>query len=117
MRHIYNQSAGASAEAAAMYAQSEAEYLRKWGGITWKRLQRPLPARGERVAEGRVRGDVGKMVVEASPLPNFETAAGHFPKTWPIALPEEVLASYRGPALHLRVVDRRTGEVLAKIEP
>jgi len=57
------------------------------------------------------------MVVEASPLPNFETAAGHFPKTWPIALPEEVVAAYRGPALHLRVVDRRTGEVLAKIEP
>jgi len=117
VRHIYNQSAGASPEAAAMYAQSEAEYLRKWGGALWKHLEIPLPARGERVAEGRVRGDVSKIVVEASPLPDFETAAGHFPKTWPIVLPPEVRDTYRGPALHFRVVDRRTGAVLAKIEP
>ena len=119
VRHLYNQSAGASPQAAAMYARSEAEYLRKWGGAFWKgfELKAPLPARGERVAEGRVRGALAEIVVEASPLPDFDTAAGHFPQTWPVALPAEVVAAYRSPELYIRVVDRRTARVLAKIAP
>ncbi len=53
-----------------------------------------------------------ETLVEASPLPSFETAAGHFPKSFPIALPAEVWDAYRAPELWLRVVDRRTGEIL-----
>jgi GT2 family glycosyltransferase len=116
VRHIYNQSAGASPEAAALYAQSEAKYLRKWGGAFWKRLCRtgtpacpPLPEDRQECLS------CTELLVEASPLPNFETAAGHFPKTWPIALPAEVIAAYRGPELYLRVVNRKTGDVLAKM--
>ena len=37
-RHLYNQSAAGSAEAAALYARSEAAYLRKWGGAAAKRF-------------------------------------------------------------------------------
>src|ERR1051326_4569850 len=125
VRHIYNQSAGASPEAAAMYAQSEAEYLRKWGGTWAKRLELgarasspagPAPSRRWRRDAARPAVETTALLVEASPLPDFETAAGHFPKTWPVTLPEEVVATYRSPALHLRIVDRRTGNVLAKIE-
>ena len=117
VRHIYNQSAGPSPEAAALYARSEAEYLRKWGGAFWKKfeLETPLPASGERVAEGRVRGALDEIVVEASPLPNFETAAGHFSRSAEIALPAEVVSSYRGAVLYLRVLDRHTLNVLAKM--
>jgi hypothetical protein len=53
-------------------------------------------------------------LIEASPLPDFDTAAGHFPKAWPVALPAEVLAAYRGAELYVRVVRRDTGEVLAR---
>jgi len=109
VRHLYNQSAGGSPEAAAFYALSEAAYLRKWGGRLWKKFERPLPASGERVAEGRVRGAI---LVEASPLPDFETAAGHFTNTWPIALPKDIRVHTE---LYLRAVDRSTARVLAKI--
>src|SRR5213078_4407816 len=40
-RHLYNQSAGGSPEAAAAYAISEAKYLGKWGGALAKRFERP----------------------------------------------------------------------------
>ncbi|HEV2720145.1 MAG TPA: glycosyltransferase family 2 protein, partial [Thermoanaerobaculia bacterium] len=40
VRHLYNQSAGPSPEAAALYARSEAEYLRKWGGTLWKKFEK-----------------------------------------------------------------------------
>jgi hypothetical protein len=52
-------------------------------------------------------------VVEASPLPDFATAAGHFPTQRHIEVPAEVWDCYRGEALYLRAVDRESGEVLA----
>jgi len=87
------------------------------------------------VAEGRVRGALDELLVEASPLSTFETAAGHFIREgllpargekvpegrmrgagFPtITLPAEVVAAYRGPALYLRVIDPKTGDVLAKM--
>jgi N-acetylglucosaminyl-diphospho-decaprenol L-rhamnosyltransferase len=112
VRHIYNQSAGASPEAAALYARSEAEYLRKWGGGWAKRLEVPSPA----VIEDRQEClSSTEMLVEASPLPSFETAAGHFSRSGEMALPAEVVSSYRGAALYLRVLDRHTLNVLAKM--
>ena len=106
-RHLYNQSAGASSEAASLYAQSERLYLRKWGGGFAKRLERSsaLPL-GE--YEATSEEDV---VTEASPLANFETAAGHFGSD--VAdVPDDIWDSYRGDVLHLRTVERRTGRVL-----
>jgi len=115
VRHLYNQSAGESAEAAAFYALSEAAYLRKWGGIFWKNLdggQALLPVlwgdRQECLSST-------ELLVEASPLPDFETAAGTFTTTWPITLPADIRAAYRGSELYLRAVDRSTARVLAKI--
>jgi hypothetical protein len=53
------------------------------------------------------------VVVEASPLPDFGTAAGHFPTQRRIEVPAEVWDCYRGEALYLRAVDRESGGVLA----
>jgi N-acetylglucosaminyl-diphospho-decaprenol L-rhamnosyltransferase len=126
VRHLYNQSAGASPAAAALYVQSEAEYLRKWSGATAARLvkwiERPPREKWRTgtlacppVIEDRQEClSSTDLLVEASPLPSFETAAGHFPKAWPIALPAEVWAVYRGAELWLRVVRRDSGEVLAR---
>jgi N-acetylglucosaminyl-diphospho-decaprenol L-rhamnosyltransferase len=124
VRHLYNQSAGESAEAAAFYALSEAAYLRKWGGRFWKRWELVTPAsspagqapsrRGRRDAAGPAV-ETTALLIEASPLPDFETAAGTFTNTWPIALPAEIRTTYRGADLYLRAIDPSTFRVLAKI--
>jgi GT2 family glycosyltransferase len=116
-RHIYNQSAGGSADAAALYAQSELAYLRKWSGRTAARL---IKAAERPAAVGDVGASFGGAiavardgcVVEASPLPDFETAAGRFSDAGAVELPAEVLAAWLGGTLYLRVADRRSGEVL-----
>jgi N-acetylglucosaminyl-diphospho-decaprenol L-rhamnosyltransferase len=115
VRHLYNQSAGESPEAATFYALSEIAYLRKWGGLLWKHLDGgqallPVPPEDRQECLSSM-----ELLVEASPLPDFETAAGHFTNTWPIALPAEVRATFRGGELYLRAVDRSTARVLAKI--
>lgn len=117
-RHIYNQSAGDSPEAAQLYAQSERAYLRKWNGRFAAAIVKALELPERDIDAGDVQGpieigDPDEVVVEASPLPSFETAALHVPRARSVDLPREVLSSYRGAALYLRVVSRRTGEVLA----
>jgi N-acetylglucosaminyl-diphospho-decaprenol L-rhamnosyltransferase len=118
-RHLYNQSAGQVAdEAAARYAESELRYLEKWNGPfaarLLKRLERAVsseaPATGELVLPR-----VEDVVVEASPLATFDTAAGHFPRERTVSLPDEVRVSLHGGPVYLRAVDRRTGEVLASV--
>ncbi|HEY6141258.1 MAG TPA: glycosyltransferase [Thermoanaerobaculia bacterium] len=110
VRHLYNQSAGESPEAAAFYALSEMAYLKKWGGLLWKRLEGRTPCAP--TGRGARRAPVGELLVEISPLPDFETAAGTFTNIWPIALPKEIRAHTE---LYLRAVDRSTARVLAKI--
>ena len=118
-RHLYNQSAGqVASEAAARYAQSELRYLEKWNGPfvarMLKRLERPVV--GDEVPEAEfVLPRIENVVVEASPLPTFDTAAGHFPREREISLPPEVRDSFRGSSLYLRAVDRASGEVLAAV--
>ncbi|HYI10575.1 MAG TPA: glycosyltransferase [Thermoanaerobaculia bacterium] len=117
VRHLYNQSAAqVASEAASRYAQSELRYLEKWNGPfagrLLKRLERPLPAYEARPFEGTLPLDRDDLVVEASPLPSFSTAAGHFPAGRQVALPPEVRRSLRGD-LYLRTVVRDSGEVLA----
>jgi GT2 family glycosyltransferase len=104
-RHLYNQSAAGSAEAASLYARSELLYLRKWGGAFAKRFEGDL---GSSAAES---GESDDVVLEASPLASFETAAGHFGSDVH-DISEGIWSTYRGDVLHLRVVDRQTGRVL-----
>lgn len=116
-RHLFNQSAGqVREEAAARYAQSELRYLEKWNGPFaarfLKRIERPLPAYDATPLTGPISLDRDDVVVEASPLPSFATAAGCFPKTRQVELPPEVRRSLRS-ELYLRTVVRDSGEVLA----
>jgi GT2 family glycosyltransferase len=107
-QHLYNQSAGGSGEAALLYAQSERMYLLKWGGAFAKRLERSAETPFGPDAERLAAGDV---VIEASPLASFETAAGHFGNDVS-DVSGDIWRSYRGEVLHLRAVDRQTGRVL-----
>jgi N-acetylglucosaminyl-diphospho-decaprenol L-rhamnosyltransferase len=117
-RHLYNQSAGQVAEeAAARYAESELRYLEKWNGPfaarLLKKLERPFsPPRGEKVPEGRMRGS---FILEASPLPNFDTAAGRISSEPDLTLPQDVRSAWRGGPLYLRALTTG-GDVVATVE-
>jgi hypothetical protein len=54
------------------------------------------------------------VVVEASPLASFTTAAGHFPRTGRVTLPDDVLRALRSETLYLRVVTR-SGDIVATL--
>ncbi|HYK06028.1 MAG TPA: glycosyltransferase [Thermoanaerobaculia bacterium] len=115
-RHLYNQSAAQVAdEAASRYAQSELRYLEKWNGPfvarLLKRLERPSRGYEAEPLDGDLELERDDVVVEASPLPSFTTAAGYFPSQRRVTIPPEVRASMRG-EFYLRVVVRATGEVL-----
>ena len=115
-RHLFNQSAAqVASEAAAHYAQSELRYLEKWNGPfvarTLKRLERSLPAFEAQPLLLPLHLDTEDVVIEASPIPTFATAAGHFPTTREVDVPREILESLHGD-LYLRAVARQTGQVL-----
>ena len=117
-RHLYNQSAGAvQDQAAAAYAASEAAFLSKWYGKTAARLlkavERPPRVPEHPLCADRLEMTRSGLMVEASPLPAFGTAAGHFPQSTSVELPEEVWESYRGRALYIRVVEPESGRVAA----
>lgn len=98
-RHLYNQSAGGSPEAAVAYARSEGEYLRKWGGAWAKSLEQPIEPSEPDGGAGE-----DEIVTEASPLPNFETAAGFLGDAEDV--PADVWAVYRGETLYMRAMTR-----------
>jgi len=117
-RHLYDQSAGRdSAAADAAYAESEMRYLEKWSGPfaarALKRLERAPSPFDAKPIDGPIPIDRDGVVVEASPLPTFVTAAGHVPRTDRVELPDEVWSSLRTKTLYLRVVERATGRVVA----
>jgi N-acetylglucosaminyl-diphospho-decaprenol L-rhamnosyltransferase len=114
-RHLYNQSAGQVADqAAARYAESELRYLEKWLGPFaarfLKRIERPMPPGNFEELRGteELILDRDDVVVEASPLPSFTTAAGHFPTSRSVHAPTGL---WRGP-LYVRIVQRGTGAVI-----
>ncbi|HXA15502.1 MAG TPA: glycosyltransferase [Thermoanaerobaculia bacterium] len=116
-RHLYNQSAAGPSESAALYAQSEERYLRKWGGHFVKRFEQHRPdspiqsyANG-RIGESALPFARDSVVIEASPLASFETAAGYFGNDV-VGVPEDIWSTYRGEILYLRAVDRHSGRVL-----
>ncbi len=116
-RHIYNQSAAGSAEAAALYAQSERAYLAKWGGGWAASLAKNIKAKANPaftpVGDEPLTLPPGTWI-EASPLPDFDRAAGHRAGSASVQLPAAVWESYRGTTLYLRAVDPATGNVLAR---
>lgn len=121
-RHAYNQSAGqVSAEAAQRYIESERRYLAKWNGPfvahLLKRIERPVSV-PEVAASREPAIDVPRdgLLVEASPLASFATAAGYIPSAGErrVTLPPDVWESFRGGEVHLRAVDPSSGEVLAR---
>lgn len=112
-RHLYNQSAGqVASEAAARYVQSELRYLEKWLGPfaarLLKRIERPMPEIPAQEHGPFLQLEREDVVVEASPLPSFVTAAGHFPRRRSVLAPAGL---WRGP-LYVRVVQRKTGTIL-----
>jgi GT2 family glycosyltransferase len=116
-RHLYNQSAGQSAEATAFYAQSERSYLEKWYGSFTARLlshavrelRLPEPPRLESAFPITERD----VLMEASPLRTFVTAAGHVADDRSsINVPDEVWRSFRGSVLYLRALRRSDARVL-----
>jgi GT2 family glycosyltransferase len=122
-RHAYNQSAGQVAnEAAERYFESEQRYLAKWNGpflaSLLKSLEQPVVTLAEPESSSPVI-DVPRdsLIVEASPLPTFSTAAGYIPAPGErrVSVPAEVWKAFRGEELHLRAVDPRSGEVLASV--
>jgi len=122
-RHLYNQSAAQSPEAAAKYAASEMRYLEKWNGPfvarLLKKLERERPCGPDIPVWPRGRADKNvcpTQLVEASPLPTFETAAGSFADV--VDVPPDVWRAYRGDVLYFRVIDRETAQVreLIRIE-
>lgn len=123
-RHAYNQSAGNDPAARQRFAESEAAYYRKWYGRRVQRVLASMPEPSVRShAFARVDlphlslpGDPPEYVVEASPLPSFDVAAGHFPRLREVVLPPEVAADYRDTHLFMRAVTRRSGKVVAAIE-
>ena len=117
--HLYNQSAGQlPQEAAERYAESELRYLEKWNGPflarAIKRLERPLNAAPPARLSGPLEVERSDVVVEASPLPTFETAAGRLSAGGGVDVPRDVWNAFRGDAIYLRTVVRQTGEVLAR---
>jgi N-acetylglucosaminyl-diphospho-decaprenol L-rhamnosyltransferase len=115
-RHLFNQSASqVASEAAERYAQSELRYLEKWNGPlvarALKGIERPLPPMDAQPLRLPLHLDRDDVVIEASPLATFTTAAGHFPMTRTIDVAREIRASLRGD-LYLRVVVRETAQIL-----
>jgi GT2 family glycosyltransferase len=115
-RHIYNQSAAGSPSSAAEYATSEMQYLAKWSGARIARLIKSIETPRLAAQANPVAGDIpidgDDVIIEASPLPSFDTAAGHFPKSRSVAIPDEVWRAYRSEILYLRVIEAATARVL-----
>lgn len=120
-RHLYNQSAGLSAESPASYHASELRYFEKWSGSMAVKLmslagspqpERESPAELPEGAAIELSMPFDTVVVEASPLSSFASAAGHFPTASRVIVPREILSSYRHESLYLRVVRRDTLETV-----
>jgi GT2 family glycosyltransferase len=117
-RHLYNQSAGEVPHVApGIYADSELRYLEKWNGPfaarTLKHFERAPFSQDAVRLDGPILLDRDGLLVEASPLSSFSTAAGHFPARGSVVVPTEIESSLRQSELYLRVVDPVTLRVLS----
>jgi GT2 family glycosyltransferase len=119
-RHLYNQSAAQTGDlAATRYAESERKYLEKWNG-PWlagflKRIERPVVVAEVPLHQGPLHLDRDDVLIEASPLASFATAAGCFPRGHTIEVPAEVWRSVGESPLYVRVIARDTAQVLTTV--
>jgi len=121
-RHLYNQSAGLTDDARERFLQSENLYYEKWVGSTAVGLMNSLggsptePVSGfEELSDLLLPAPEGSsFVVEASPLPSFDSAAGFFPKEEEVRFPSSIWEVYRGQRLFLRVVRTADSQVLGR---
>lgn len=116
-RHLYNQSAGAdAARAASLFLASEAAYFAKWygGGVyrALKKLEKMPPAANYGRCPEQLELPATGLVVEASPLSTFDPAAGCFPPSKSLRLPDEVWEAYRGDVLYVRAIDPASARTL-----
>jgi N-acetylglucosaminyl-diphospho-decaprenol L-rhamnosyltransferase len=121
-RHLFSQSAALSPDSFDRWRESELHFFRKWYGRRGEVLmamgggppspQEPAARRSDGWVVNVPQDHSGRVVVEASPLADFVSAVGHFPTSGMVTLPPEVVASYRGSELFVRVVDRGSLEVL-----
>lgn len=117
-RHLFNQSAGASDRAPAEFIRSEWLYHTKWHGRLAAKTLLSLAATVESsplrdAAEIHVPSD--GLLVEASPLRGFETAAGTFADAGSVRPPADVVRSLGATPLFLRVLDPVTACVIDEV--
>jgi GT2 family glycosyltransferase len=115
-RHLYNQSGALNPESENLFLQSELAYHEKWSGRSFAgRLVRARGGRRGNVELPLVSGKVvlppgvapESILIELSPLADFSTAVGHFPREREVDVPPEVVASYGGESLYVRMVSLR----------
>ncbi|HUP64630.1 MAG TPA: glycosyltransferase family 2 protein [Thermoanaerobaculia bacterium] len=114
-RHLYNQSAGRSAEARRFFLESEKRFLSKWYGprsaerfFRWRRavtgIEVPLGVSPHTFELSRAR-----WLTELSPTADFASAAGLFHEGGTVTVPSEILDGWLGGDLYVRNTNLETG--------
>ena len=101
-RHLYNQSAAGSPRSGVAVRAIGAALPAKVG----RRIREAIRERHAANPRRPTAATSDNVVLEASPLANFETAAGNFDGVADIS--DDIWSTYRGDVLYLRAVDRRT---------
>jgi len=120
-RHLYNQSAASTWQAARFFEESESAYHQKWGSgpiyracRTWRRQEgREKFEDRDPGSEIPLKGAASEFLAEASPLADFRSAAGSFVSLPSFVLPEDIWESFKGSELFLRVVNLKNLEPVA----
>lgn len=119
-RHLYNQSAGRSPDSAVNFEVSEALFFRKWFG-SWSVVLMSLASSRHRPSRKialdaplHLDSDPSEVLVELSPLTDFSSAVGYFPLERTVEVPREIIDTFLGQHLYLRVLRRRDLKVTAE---
>lgn len=117
-RHLYNQSAAFDSNAAEKFARSEQRYLRKWspGALPLRAMVASRSAADEESTFHQVAPDEPielpsietPCLIEASPYPSFDSAAGCFAAAESVRFPEDIWSLWGMESLYLRVLDPET---------
>lgn len=117
-RHLFAQSSAGEETSDSLYAASETLFFEKWGGARLIQALSRISRRSQHDEEPfemlaqplvRLSGEAANILLEVSPLADFRSAAGHFPRAREVVIPAEILATYRYRELFLREVELDTG--------